>query len=89
MALANAGRIRLETFTAALMLEIARENTAAFFDFAQKVATTREPNAMIELFTAHMQKQMEMFSKQSQELTALGQKLASKGTGTSSGAFRS
>ena len=71
------------------MIEIARENTAAFFDFAQKVAITREPNAMIELFTAHMQKQMEMFSKQSQELTALGQKLASKGTGTSSGAFRS
>jgi hypothetical protein len=71
------------------MIEIARENTVAFFDFAQKVATTREPNAMMELFTAHTQKQMEMFSKQSQELTALGQKLASKSTETISGAFRS
>ena len=47
------------------MIEIARENTVAFFDFAQKIATTREPNAMMELFTAHTQKQMEMFSKQS------------------------
>jgi hypothetical protein len=49
------------------MIEIARENTVALFDFAQKVATTREPNTMMELFTAHTQRQMEMFSKQSQE----------------------
>jgi hypothetical protein len=70
------------------MIEIARENTLAFFDFALKVATTREPNAMMEHFASHTQKQMEMFSNQSQELTALWQKLANKSAETVSGALR-
>jgi hypothetical protein len=43
---------------------------------------------MMEFFTALTQSQMERFSKQSQELTALGKKLASKSTETISGAFR-
>lgn len=60
------------------MIEIARENTESFFDFAKKVATTREPTALMELFSAHTQNQIEMFTKQSHELTALGQKVASK-----------
>jgi hypothetical protein len=60
------------------MIEIARENTEAFFNFAQKVATTREPTALMELFSAHTKNQIELFTKQSQELTALGQQVASK-----------
>src|ERR1700690_2472915 len=70
------------------MIEIARENTEAFFDFAQKAATTREPSALVELFTTHTKKQMEMFSKQSQELTVLGQKLAGKNVAPLSGGLR-
>jgi hypothetical protein len=70
------------------MIEIARANTEAFFDFAQKAATTREPGALMELFTTHTKKQMEMFSKQSQELTVLGQKLAGKNVLPISGGLR-
>ncbi len=60
------------------MIEIARENTESFFDFARKVATAKEPAALMELFTEHTKKQMEMFSKQSHDLTALGQQLSGK-----------
>jgi hypothetical protein len=62
------------------MIEIARENTDAFFDFARKVATTKEPAALMELFSQHTKKQMEMFSKQSQDLTALGQQISRTST---------
>lgn len=48
------------------VIEIAQENMQAFFEFAQKAATAREPSALMELFTEHSRKQMEMFSKQSQ-----------------------
>jgi hypothetical protein len=60
------------------MIEIARENTEAFFDFARKVATTKEPTALMELFSEHTKKQMEMFKKQGHDLTALGQQLSGK-----------
>jgi hypothetical protein len=70
------------------MIEIARENTMAFFDFASKAMTTTEPNAMMELWQAHTQTQMEMLSKQSKELTTLGQKLATEGTEPLSRNFR-
>jgi hypothetical protein len=60
------------------VIEISRANIDSFFDFALKVARTRDPSAMVELWTAHTQKQLETFGKQAQELTLLGQKLASK-----------
>jgi phasin len=70
------------------VIEIAQENMQAFFEFAQKAATAREPSALMELFAEHSRKQMEMFSKQTQELTGLGQKLASKSATPLSAGFR-
>jgi hypothetical protein len=70
------------------VIEIAQQNMQAFFEFAQKAATAQEPSAVMELFAEHSRKQMEMFSKQSQELTGLGQKLASKSAAPFSGGLR-
>lgn len=70
------------------MIEIAQENMQAFFEFAQKAASTQEPSALMELFAEHSRKQMEMFNKQSKELTGLGQQLANKSTVPFSGLVR-
>ena len=60
------------------IIEIARANTEEFFDFTEKLATTKDPTALMELWKDHTQKQFQMFSKQSQELMMLGQQLAGK-----------
>jgi hypothetical protein len=70
------------------MIEIAHENTEAFFDFARKVATTKEPAALMQLFSEHTKKQMEMFSKQSHDLTALGKQLSGKAMAPASQGLR-
>ena len=62
------------------VLEIARTNVDSFFDFAQKVMTTKDPSALMELWTTHTQKQLETYSKQAQDLAQFGQKLAGKAT---------
>jgi hypothetical protein len=62
------------------VLEIARENVDSFFDFAQKVMTTKDPSALMELWTTHTQKQLETYSKQAQELAQFSQKMVGKAT---------
>lgn len=62
------------------VLEIARTNVDSFFDFAQKIMTTKDPGALMELWTTHTQKQLETYSKQAQELSQFGQKMAGKAT---------
>jgi hypothetical protein len=62
------------------VLEIARTNVDSFFDFAQKIMTTKDPSAVMELWTSHTKKQLETYSKQAQELAQFGQKLAGKAT---------
>jgi hypothetical protein len=59
------------------VLEMARTNSNAFFDFALEVAGTKEPTQLMELWAQHARKQFETMGKQSQELTSMGQKLAS------------
>jgi len=58
------------------IIEMLRTNTESFFEFAEQVASTKDPNAIVQLWTSRTQQQMEAFAKQGQELAALGQKLA-------------
>jgi hypothetical protein len=70
------------------IIEMLRTNTEAFFEFAGQVASTKDPNAIVQLWTSRTQQQMEAFAKQSQELAALGQKLAGSSIEPTSRGFR-
>jgi len=59
------------------ILEMAKTNTNALFDFALEVASTKEPTQLMELWTQHARQLFETMGKQSQELTSMGQKVAS------------
>lgn len=62
------------------VMEMAKTNTNALFDFALEVAGTKEPSQIMELWSQHARKQFEILHKQSQELTSMGQKLATATT---------
>ncbi|MFZ0421808.1 MAG: phasin family protein [Xanthobacteraceae bacterium] len=63
------------------MIDMARANTEAVFDFALKIASAKAPNDIVELWTAHAHKQFETLTAQTKELTALGQKMAGDSAG--------
>ena len=58
------------------VIEMAKTNTIALFDLALEVAGTKEPSRIMELWSQHTQKQFEILREQSQELTSMGQKVA-------------
>jgi hypothetical protein len=58
------------------LLEIMRSNTETFFEFAEELASVRDPSQLVEIWTRYAQKQMESLGKHGQELTSLGQRLA-------------
>ncbi len=58
------------------MIDMARANAEAGFDFALQIATAKSPSDFAELWTTHAREQFETFSEQTKELTALGQKMA-------------
>jgi phasin len=60
------------------MIEAARANTNAAFDFVSELMAVKSPSELIELSTAHARKQFESMTAQSKELTALAQKLATE-----------
>jgi len=60
------------------MMEMARGNAEAIFEFAGQLATAKTPAELMELWAAHSRKQFEMLSVQIQELTTLGQKIANE-----------
>jgi phasin len=62
------------------VIEVARENTNAAFDFAAELLGAKTFSEVIELSTAHARKQFESLSEQSKELTALAQKVATETT---------
>ena len=70
MAVHNGSELNLK------IIENARANMEAFFNFAEELATTKDPSALMEIWKDHTQKQFEMFGKQTQELMLLGQQLA-------------
>jgi phasin len=57
------------------LIEIARTNNRAAFDYAHELFGVKSPSDFIELSTAHMRKQFDVVSAQSKELYALAQKL--------------
>ena len=60
------------------VLEMARENTNANFDFAVELLGAKTLSDVIELSSAHARKQFEAMSEQSKELAALIQKVATE-----------
>ena len=59
-------------------LEMVRANTNAAFDFARAVAAVKSPSEFFELSAAHARQQVETCSEQSQQLTALAQKVTTE-----------
>jgi len=58
------------------VIEIARANTNAAFDFMESLFGVKSASEMVELSTAHARSQFETLSGQSKELAALAQKVA-------------
>jgi len=60
------------------LIEIARTNTRAAFDYAHELLDVKSPSEFIELSTAHMRKQFDIASAQNKELCALVQEVATE-----------
>jgi len=60
------------------LIEFARINTRAAFDYAQGLLGVKSPSEFIELTTAHARKQFDIVSAQNNELRALAQDTATK-----------
>jgi len=60
------------------VIEAARTNTNAAFDFAGELLAAKTISEVVELSSAHTRKQFETMAQQSKELSALAQKLATE-----------
>jgi phasin len=58
------------------LVEVARVNSDAAFDFMSELMTVKSLSEFVELSTAHTRKQFESFAAQSKELAAMAQKVA-------------
>ena len=74
-----------EGFTSALenvrdlnirLINMARANTNAAFDFASEVAEAKAASDVVQAWTTHATKQFDILTKQASELTTLGQQFA-------------
>ncbi len=75
--LKNAGATAAQGFkdSNAKVLEFARTNSNAAFDYANQLLGVKSPSEFIQLSTEHARKQFDVLSAQSKELTALSQKV--------------
>src|SRR5271154_5555130 len=60
------------------VIEVARTNTNAAFDFAGEVMAAKTLSEVVELTSAHARKQFEALTQQSKDLSALVQKVATE-----------
>ena len=60
------------------LIEIARANANAAFDYASELMTVKSLSEAVEVSTAHTRKQIEAMTAQSKELTTLAQKVATE-----------
>jgi len=60
------------------LIEIARTNTRAAFDYADELLGVKSPSEFIELSTAYMRNQFDTLSAQNKELCARAQALATE-----------
>jgi len=58
------------------LIDAARSNTNAAFDFCGQIMTAKSLSEVIELSTSHTRKQFEAMTAQSKDLAALAQKVA-------------
>lgn len=58
------------------VIETARENTNATFNFYAHLMTVKSLSEIVELSSAHLRRQFEALTSQSKELAALAQKVA-------------
>jgi len=58
------------------MIDMAQANAIGVFQFARQLASAKSSSDLVELWSAHAQKQFAMLSEQFKEMTALGQKIA-------------
>ena len=58
------------------LIEAARQNTNAAFDFATQLMTVKSLSEAVELSTAQARKQYEALAAQSKEIAAIAQKVA-------------
>jgi phasin len=75
--LKNAGAKATQGFkdSNAKVIEFARANSNAAFDFANELLAVKSPSEFIQLSTEQARKQFEVLSEQAKELTALSQKV--------------
>ena len=60
------------------VIDVARKNANAAFDFYSQVMTAKSMSEIVELSTSHARKQFETVSAQAKDLTALAQKVANE-----------
>jgi phasin len=60
------------------LIEAARENTNAAFDFAAEIMTVKSFSDVVELSTRHTRKRYEAVATQAKELAAIAQKAATE-----------
>lgn len=58
------------------LIDMARTNTNAAFDFSRDVAEAKGPSDFIQACTTHATKQFDILTKQASELTTVGQRFA-------------
>ena len=59
----------------AKVIEFARANSNAAFDYAGELLAVKSPSELLEVSAEHVRKQIEVLSTQAKELTALSQKV--------------
>jgi len=59
------------------VLEIAKINADAAFDYAKQIVSVKSPSEMMALWTAHARKQFDALTEQTKELATLGKKVSS------------
>jgi hypothetical protein len=64
----------------AKLIDIAQTNTTAGLDFLGELARAKNPTEAFELCSRHAQSQFQRLTEQSQELAALGQRVAASST---------
>lgn len=62
------------------LIETARTNSNATFDFVAELVAARSPSEVIELSTTHARKQFEAFTSQLHDLAGLAQKVVTETT---------
>ena len=60
------------------LLDIARANTNALFDFAQELVDAKSPAQATERWSSHVRKQIETFTAQAIDLAELTQRIAER-----------